>query len=442
MEKLKVAIVKYEEPQKSVRKAVELSGGLDGVKPQSKVFIKPNIVFWNKDYSFPKYGAITTTRVVEDMIVMIKEKGVDDITIGEGTVINKPKSKGLQDHAFEHLGYTELKKKYGVKTVNVFERPFEKINLGDGVELNFNADVLHSDLVVDIPTLKTHGQTLVSLGIKNLKGTIDIPSRKICHSTDPVKNLDYMVSKLNIPMPRIFTIIDGIYSLELGPGYEGRARRNNLLIASGDILSADLVGAKALGFETGRIPHLNHAAERMGRANDLSDIEIVGEPIDAVASFHAYQHDYDESGTLPAYLVKYGVKGISWGNPGSTMCTYCTGFTSPIMTNLVSIWKGEAFDDVEVLTGKSMKPTPGKKKTILLGKCIYEAHRDNPDINELYAVKGCPPSEKEIVKVFNSAGVPVSPDLFTIYDSTIMPILSKKYTKRPEEFQESFYQAG
>ena len=110
MEKPIVAIVKYEEPVSSVRKAVELSHGLDNLKPHTKVFIKPNIVFWNKEYPIPKYGSITTTRVIEDMIILLKEKGVDDITIGEGTVINKPKIKGLQAHAFESLGYNELKK--------------------------------------------------------------------------------------------------------------------------------------------------------------------------------------------------------------------------------------------------------------------------------------------------------------------------------------------
>ena len=441
MEKPIVAIVKYEEPVSSVRKAVELSNGLDNLKPNARVFIKPNIVFWNKEFAIPKYGSITTTRVIEDMIILLKEKGIDDITIGEGTVINKPKVKGLQAHAFESLGYNELKKRYGIKTLNIFERPFEEVELGDGVKLNFNTDILNSDFVVDIPALKTHGQTIVSLGIKNLKGTIDINSRKKCHSTDPVKNLDFMVSKLDIPMPPMLTVIDGIYSLELGPGYDGKARRSNLLIVSTDALSADLAGARILGFEIGRVPHLNHVAKRRGRANDLSDVEIIGIDPDDVAAPYKIEYEYTED-QMPAYLARYGVTGIAWPNPGSSMCTYCTGFTSPIMTNLVSIWKGEDFGDVEVLTGKTLKPTPGKKKTILLGKCIWEAHKDNPDINEMYAVKGCPPSEKGIIKAFNQAGIPVTEDLFTVYDNTIVPILSKRYKKNPEDFSESFYKAG
>ena len=72
MKKKLVSIVKYEEPLESVRKAVELSKSLDHLPPNAKVFIKPNIVFWTKAANFPKYGVITTSRVVQDMVVLLK----------------------------------------------------------------------------------------------------------------------------------------------------------------------------------------------------------------------------------------------------------------------------------------------------------------------------------------------------------------------------------
>ena len=36
--------------------------------------------------------------------------------------------------------------------------------------------------------------------------------------------------------------------------------------------------------------------------------------------------------------------------------------------------------------------------TILLGKCMYQAHKENPDINAMIAVKGCPPNNALVVK--------------------------------------------
>ena len=56
-----VAIVRYEKPMESVRRIVDLSGGLNHLSPGSKVFIKPNIVFWTKEVRFPKWGVITTS---------------------------------------------------------------------------------------------------------------------------------------------------------------------------------------------------------------------------------------------------------------------------------------------------------------------------------------------------------------------------------------------
>ncbi len=53
--------------------------------------------------------------------------------------------------------------------------------------------------------------------------------------------------------------------------------RSNLLVASADVLSADLVGAKLLGHEPQNVPHLVHAARKRQRSLDLSDIEIRGE---------------------------------------------------------------------------------------------------------------------------------------------------------------------
>ena len=434
-----VSIVRYEKPLESVRKAVELSHGLDHLHSDAKVFIKPNIVFWSRSVPFPKWGVITTSRVVEDMVVLLKERGIDDIVIGEGAVVFDPKDKETLANAFEGLGYNILKERYGVKTINVFERPFEKVDIGEGMDLNFNADMFNSDFLVDIPVLKTHAQTVVTLGIKNMKGTLDIKSRKKCHSADPEKDLNYMIARFPKILPPSFSILDGIYTTERGPGFDGKVRRSNILVASPDMLSADMVGAKVLGHDASEVPHLVNAARNMERPLDLSDIEIQGERIEDVASRHAHEFPYaeDEDGSLPLPFKRMGIKGISYRKYDLTMCTYCSFINGPILMGIATAWKGEPWDDIEVLTGKAMKPTPGKKKTILLGKCMYQANKDNPDIQEMIAVKGCPPSAKQIVKAFNQAGVELDPAIFENLDNA-PGFFMKKYKGKPE-FDESFF---
>lgn len=437
MNKPKVAIVRYEKPRESVRKAVNLCDGLDRLPPGAGVFLKPNIVFWTRSVEFPKWGVLTTSRVVHDLVHLLKERGIEHITIGEGTVVYDPKDVGTAAHAFESLGYGSLEKRYGVKFVNVFERPFEKVDVGDGVVLNFNTDIVHSDFVVNVPVLKTHAQTVVSLGIKNIKGTIDINSRKKCHSPDPEKDLHYMISKLANKLPPSLTIVDGIFSNERGPAFDGRIRRSDLLVASADMLSADKVGAKILGYEASDVPHLVHAARSQGRTCDLSDLEIVGESIDDVSMHLGYTFDYNEAGTLPQPLEKMGIKGLSYPKYDLSMCTYCSMLTGTVLTAVAHAWKGRPWDDVEILTGKVMKPTPGRKHTILLGKCMYAANKNNPDINDMIAVKTCPPSIEGVVKALHQAGVEVNPAVFDNLDKG-PALYMKRYAGKPE-FDDSFY---
>lgn len=437
MNKPRVAVVKYESPLASVRSAIDLCGGLDHMPPGAKVFIKPNIVFWTKSTPFPKWGVITTSRVLEDMVILLKERGIDDITIGEGTVVYDPKDHETAKHAFETLGYNSLKKRYGVKVIDIFERPFEKVDLGGGVELKFNSDILQSDFVVNIPVLKTHAQTVVSLGIKNIKGMIDINSRKKCHSADPDKNLHYMVSKLANKLPPSVTVLDGIFTNERGPAFDGKIRRSNLLVASPDVLAADKVGAKLLGFDPTEVPYLVHAARERGRPLDLSDLELVGENVEELALSLQHAFAYNESGSLPITMDKMGIKGLAYPKYDLSLCTYCSILTGVTLTAVAYAWKGEPWDDVEVLTGKVMKPTPGKKKTILIGKCLYEANKNHPDIKNMITVKTCPPSPDAVVKALHQAGVEVNPAIFEHLDAA-PGFFMKKYEGKPE-FDESLF---
>jgi hypothetical protein len=324
--------------------------------------------------------------------------------------------------------------------MNIFERPFKKVDFGDGVELRFNADALDSDFVVDLPVMKAHNQTVVSLGIKNLKGLIDIPSRKKCHNMTPGRDLHFWVSKLADKMPPMLTLQDGIFTNERGPGPDGKLHRSNLLVASADVLSADLVGAAVLGYSPEQVPHLMHAAENHGRPWDFSDIEVVGESIDAVARHHAYDFEYSETDEviLPTPLVKQGLKGVFYQKYDLSMCTYCSQANGLMMSAIRFAWKGKAWDDVEILTGKSMQPTPGKKKTILLGKCIYQAHKDNPGIQEAIAIKGCPPKTEDMLKALHRAGIEADPGLFENVEA--LPGFFMGRYQGQLEYDEGFFQ--
>ena len=431
-----VSVVKYRSPLDSVREAVELCQGLDGLGSGDRVFIKPNIVYWTSKAPLPKYGVVTTSRVVEDVVTLLKEQGVERITIGEGTVTVKPNDRKTVDHAFVSLGYQNLARRYGVRVVDLWQRPFEKRDLGQGISLGFSVEALDCDFLVNLPVLKTHAQTRVSLGLKNLKGVLDIPSRKTCHNTRPGQDLHHLVARLADYLPPGLTLIDGIYSLERGPGFDGRAHRSDLLAASTDPFSADKVGAVLLGQDPALVGHLQVAAQRRRRTLDLSDLTVKGQDPQALAKPHRHDFPYTEDGLLPAGLKKMGIEGLSYRRYDDTLCTYCSAVNGAVLTAIAKAWQNRPWEEVEILTGKVMVPDPAKK-TILLGKCLCQAHKDRPGYEKMIKVGSCPPQPKAVVRALHQAGIEVDPEILANLEQ-VPALYLKRYQDRPE-FEEGFY---
>ena len=432
MSKNLVSVVKYEEPLESVRKVIELSKLFDDLPKDAKIFIKPNIVYWSS-FPHPKWGVITTSRVIEDVVVLLKEYGINDITIGEGFATPE-----AAEDAFKKLGYNKLKERFGVKLVNTMEGPFEKLDMGCEFLVNFSSHPLKADYIISIPALKTHSQAHVTLGLKNLKGFINNASRKKFHNADPIKNLHYNVAKLANGIPPVLTILDGIYTLERGPTMDGKAHLSNILVASKDILSADLVGTKLLGIEPSSVPSLVQEAKDRGRTTEISDLEIVGEEIESVAKHHEWEFIYNDAGDLPLPFYKRQFKGLKYRKYDTTMCTYCSVMNGLMLVLLKNAWNGDTFGGLEFLTGKIMEPSAGNNKTVLVGQCQYNKNKDHPNINELVPIKGCPPSMGDLADAFEKCGITVNRQLLEGGADQGGVIFLQKYKKKPE-FKESFY---
>ncbi|KGM38460.1 hypothetical protein JY97_15905 [Alkalispirochaeta odontotermitis] len=100
-------------------------------------------------------------------------------------------------------------------------------------------------------------------------------------------------------------------------------------------------------------------------------------------------------------------------------------------------WQGEPWNEVEILSGKVMKASAGKKKTILFGKCMYQANKDNSEIQEMIAIKGCPPKPEKVREALQKAGIDVDASIFENIDLLPGKFL-KRYAGKPK-FDESFF---
>jgi uncharacterized protein (DUF362 family) len=402
MERPNVAVVKYAQPTESLREAIRLADGFGKLKKTNRVMIKPNALTWDNKHHIPPYGVFTTTRLVEDLVILLKEFGCADIVIGEGAVqlnADSPTSVGVM----ENLGYGVLVKKYGVKLADLNEGPFEKVTLADDLTLFISEPALKADFLIDVPAMKTHSQTKVSLGMKNLKGCLKTASKRHCHHKD--LDLDYCVSRIPEKLTPSLVIEDGIYVLEKGPIHTGNAYRADLIVVSTDIFAADVVATALMGIDPADIGHLSRYAARNGRTLDYHDFAMKGQDIEAVKKPVKWDWNWNEDNTGPTIFTRMGITGVAIPKYDETLCTGCSPIVNMSNIFIISANKGKPFGNFEVLSGKRMQARPGYAKTLLLGNCIIAANKNNPNINEAVELRGCPPSVDDLKGALTGLGV-------------------------------------
>lgn len=426
-----VAISTYAPNSDSLKKAIDLCQGFARLNPSDRIMIKPNLVAWDDQFPIAPFGVYTTTRLIEGLIILLKDKGCSKIVIGEGSVIMK-KGMGTMK-AFEGLGYTALAKKYGVELIDLNESKAQVFTYQEGMELHIAKEAVEQDFFINLPVLKTHGQTKVSLGLKNLKGCLKLKSKRHCH--EPEADLEFAFSHIADFVKPALTIVDGIYALEKGALHYGNAYRKNIIIASTDILAADLAAAHTIGYSGDGIDHFRHYAKRHNTSLCLSDYTLVGEPIDKHVAPLKWDWVWTEGNTGPGVFAKMGITGTALPKYDETLCSGCSPIANLTNILVLSAFEGKPLPKVEILNGKKMLARPGYDKTVLLGNCMIKANKDNPNIAETVKVKGCPPVPEDVVSALLSVGLNVK---MTAYESYMMQ-QSKKYDGK-EGYDKAFFQ--
>lgn len=410
MAKPVVSVVQFREARSAVREALKLCNGMVGLKSGDKILIKPNLVGWDVDLPVPPYGMVATSALIFALVRILAEEGFQKITIGEGPLMI-PKTLGRV--MFETFGYERLRERYGVELADFNEEGFEEVDFGD-FKLSVAKKVLEADKIINLPVLKTHNQTRVSLGLKNLKGCLNRESKMLCHGRNP-DDLDRLFPRLIEKLPVALTVIDGVYTLEKGPSYTGRAIRKDLVIASADPYACDVVGAEILGYRVEDVPHLRHFADAHGRSYSLEAIEVAGEDVEKHRRYVDYDFEWTRDNTGPAAFAKRGITGLALRKYDNTLCTGCSVSFTPMIMVLMSAFRGNPFPGIEVLSGKIQAASPGFEKTVLFGKCSCHLNRDSPNIKRAIQVKGCPPKLEDFIKALREEGIDCSMDEYVKY---------------------------
>ena len=349
------------------------------MKRDAKVLIKPNLVISGPPSQEPT-GMVTSTTLMEELVIILKENGLRDISIGDGSIQLKELGTSTAT-AMDWSGMSRLATKHGVKTIDFNRGPFKDFEV-DGIKIRVAKETLETDFLINFPVLKTHAQTKVTLGIKNLKGCLSPGSKKIFHKQDLEKFIAFLGQQIKVDL----TIIDGLYGLQKGPMGKD-IHPMNLIIAGRDMVSVDMVGSAVIGIGPNEVNYLRYLANIRGQTMDLSRLDIRGERIEDVAKKLIWEYPWGEE-----LLQKYGIQGIRCEDPGNHFCSGCTVTAFAGLNRFFRENQGRRFKGVEICLGRN-RAHAESEEVFLLGKCPA---KENPGLQDAVKVKGCPASTKEI----------------------------------------------
>ncbi len=260
-----LAAVRGGEPEVMFDKAIEALGGIGKfVSKGQSVLVKPNIG-WDAP---PERAANTNPKLIGHIVKKCYEAGASDVYVFDKTC-NK------WDRCYKNSQIEKYAKEAGAKVVpGNTESYYKEIDIPGGKSLKkakVHELVLKSDVFINVPVLKHHSGTKLSLGMKNLMGVIW--DRSYYHSND----LNQCIADFITYRKPDLTIIDG-YNMMTKNGPRGVSTSDvvNLkaLIASKDIVATDAAAAKMFGLEPEDVGHIRIAHE-MGSGNkNLTELNI------------------------------------------------------------------------------------------------------------------------------------------------------------------------
>jgi len=352
-----VALVKVEEDVGGAfARAMELAGLGDCIAAGDRVLIKPN-----------HHGAegFTSAAVMRAAARWAFAQDAGEVWIGDGP------NWAMTDTTayFKSTGLRAVCDETGARALNFHAGEFvvfrpESPDLPETI--GFSRYVYDAEVVINLPVMKTHFNTLVTLGIKNLKGCLRPIDKKTLHEMELHSALAEVARLLR---PRVTaTVIDATTAYEgMGPA-SGTPVALGLLIASRDILAADSVACNLMGIDPQQARLIRFCAERGVGEMDLGKIEVVGEN----PAHHRRRFE------LP-------YEAMAREFPNLRLCTEhaCSGCAMNLFRALeIARGAGQEITCETVVIGPSIA-TEGQ--VLLVGKCTREGWGERPH------VPGCPP---------------------------------------------------
>ena len=263
-----VSIVRGARGHEPVFQALDLIDYKKALTGYEQVLIKINFI---TDKTWDT-GATTDPIVVEAIIRKLENLPVKIYVVeSDATITNA-------DKAFEKTGMKEMCDRNGIEWLNlghVKDRVKIEIPNGEALKSITVPRLVTESAIISAAKLKTHLNTTVTLGMKNMFGLLPDKLKGKYH----MKGISKVVVDINSVLRSALTVIDGFVGMEGRGPVDGTPVQMNLIIAGTDPVATDATAARVMGFNPFEIKHIRKAHERgLGK----SEAKVVGEKLEAV----------------------------------------------------------------------------------------------------------------------------------------------------------------
>lgn len=212
-----------------------------------RVLVKPNLL---TDRA-PDQAVTTHPALVRQVIRRLKACGAR-VTVGDS-----PASAANLARVWERSGIGAVCAEEGVPLIALEQSGAETFTR-DGFTFPIARPVLESDLIVNLPKVKSHSLTLLTAAVKNIYGTIPGYAKTTLHRQYPKpETFGQLVRTLWSVMPPCWTLADAVIGMEGQGPANGRPIPLGFLAASADPFALDHALCGILRIDPRRVPYLD-----------------------------------------------------------------------------------------------------------------------------------------------------------------------------------------
>ncbi|MEI6500580.1 MAG: DUF362 domain-containing protein [Armatimonadota bacterium] len=252
----------------AVDDAMEAAGLGDCVGRGERVLVKPNL-----------HGGDghTSEALMAAACRWAFDKGARQVLLGDGAYWGIVDSHSY----FENCGVFRACAATGALPVDLHDHPFKLHHPGvEGVPtvIGVSRHLYECDSVINLPVMKTHFNTLITIALKNIKGCLRRVDKRRFHECDIPRAVG-VANQIIRPLIRA-NLCDATTAYEgLGPG-EGTPVPLGLLLASADPVALDTVCCQLMQIDPRKVQLIEECAKRGVGESDPALIEVIGEALE------------------------------------------------------------------------------------------------------------------------------------------------------------------